>query len=511
MNILGDEALVNVLLQHDGAFKKLLSEAKYANLSQADTDAAIKRTAAWQKTTAAFDQLGTKLMTFLTGPIVDFNTAMQNSIDKTYEQGRALKAMIGPDFYDRIKKSGTSILDAFKEAFKFAFAWLEGRLNSIWKAITGHGLFAAEAAEATGLFRPGAGGSTGPGSSSLGSGPPAGSPSSGPAGASRSFRNKNPGNIKSGNIKYGDFAKTHGSTGQDAEGFAVFSDEAAGKAAQRELWNKKYANTPFESAFPKWSSSGYGPKKFGLSGSGTWAGLNETQKEKLLNDQRRFEGWSSGGTTPVASDSHASRKRLLNRGVGAGALSTTGRHIGGLINVDGTPFHFGSGGGGSQHIPYGDYPITPGTIGPWGAAHGAIGVNNNAIWDSELGRMRSGIELHPGHGSLFTAGCIAIAKGEWPQFKAKVKELYRLGEGADLHVSPSGASITPHHRLHSMLNSQVGAHLAANISDHSRSGNNHHNSSNSEVHVGAVHVIAQDIKPDIQRTSYAMQGNYSLA
>jgi hypothetical protein len=197
---------------------------------------------------------------------------------------------------------------------------------------------------------------------------------------SRSFLNNNP-----GNIRYGEFARAHGATGE-AGGFAVFPNEAAGTSAQRALWGTSgYANLPLGQALSRW---------------GTGA----------------LPGFGGGGPS----------------------------HIGGLLSLGGESFHFGSGGGLRQHIPFGDYPITPGSIGPWGMAHGAIGLNNNAIWDSSLNRMRTGIEMHPGHGdALFTAGCIAIAKGEWPAFKSKVQELMHLHGQAFLHVGRGGASITP--------------------------------------------------------------------
>ena len=53
-------------------------------------------------------------------------------------------------------------------------------------------------------------------------------------GGSRSFRNKNP-----GNIKYGDYAKAHGATGADTEGFAIFPNMETGASAQTALINQK--------------------------------------------------------------------------------------------------------------------------------------------------------------------------------------------------------------------------------------------------------------------------------
>jgi hypothetical protein len=53
-------------------------------------------------------------------------------------------------------------------------------------------------------------------------------------GGSRSFRNKNP-----GNMKYGDFAKEHGATGEDKGGFAIFPNMETGASAQTALINQK--------------------------------------------------------------------------------------------------------------------------------------------------------------------------------------------------------------------------------------------------------------------------------
>jgi hypothetical protein len=123
---------------------------------------------------------------------------------------------------------------------------------------------------------------------------------------------------------------------------------------------------------------------------------------------------------------------------------STATHIGGTIEVEGRQYRFGSGGAGNASIPAGDYPITPGAIGPWGRAHGAIGINNNRIWDERLHRDRQGIELHSGSSdALITEGCIAIAGSQWPEFKARVLQMIRDHGSAYLHVGPNGASITP--------------------------------------------------------------------
>lgn len=117
----------------------------------------------------------------------------------------------------------------------------------------------------------------------------------------------------------------------------------------------------------------------------------------------------------------------------------------GMIDVEGKQYSYGSGGAGPDHphIPYGDYPITPGTVGAWGKEHGAIGLNNNRIWDASLGRAREGIEIHAGASdAAITQGCIAIAGKDWPEFKQRVMDMRDKYGTVYLHVDEHGASVT---------------------------------------------------------------------
>lgn len=116
----------------------------------------------------------------------------------------------------------------------------------------------------------------------------------------------------------------------------------------------------------------------------------------------------------------------------------------GNLQMEGRSYPFGTGGRGRGSIPYGDYPITPGTVGPWGAAHGAIGLNNNSMWDPALRSTRQGIEIHSGSSDAdITSGCIAIAGRNWPQFKAHVLDMIHRYGSVTLHVGPDGARVTP--------------------------------------------------------------------
>jgi len=118
-------------------------------------------------------------------------------------------------------------------------------------------------------------------------------------------------------------------------------------------------------------------------------------------------------------------------------------HIRGNLKLGGVSYAFGSGIDASEpHIPFGDYPITPGEIGAWGQAHGAIGVNHNVIWDPRLGRNREGIEIHCGHlPYLYSHGCVAINPNQWHGFKASLLEFIKEKKTAYLHVHADGAWI----------------------------------------------------------------------
>ena len=155
---------------------------------------------------------------------------------------------------------------------------------------------------------------------------------------------------------------------------------------------------------------------------------------ELARRKERFSGRSAPATAGVES-------------AGAPSHDQSGRphYMGGVGHMEGYgPFHWGSGGVGKGSIPYGDYPITPNTVGPWGASHGAIGLNHNEIQDPLRG-TRSGIEIHKNASEnldrLYTEGCFSVPPSEWPSFKRHL--LGEIEKGPMyLHVHPGGASIT---------------------------------------------------------------------
>lgn len=169
-------------------------------------------------------------------------------------------------------------------------------------------------------------------------------------------------------------------------------------------------------------------------GIGNWSNFNPKLRAALARgDQAQFApaGGGGGGATPSGSPV-------------ARAGESTG-HLDGKISLEGETYDFGSGGHrGANSIPFGSHRITPGTIGPWGQSHGALGIAGNSIWDKTLGRMRTGIEFHAASSaSKLSAGCIAIARGQYARFRAHVLDYVKRNGEAYLTVGADGrASIT---------------------------------------------------------------------
>ncbi len=118
------------------------------------------------------------------------------------------------------------------------------------------------------------------------------------------------------------------------------------------------------------------------------------------------------------------------------------KQITGIIRVGDKEYQFGSGGR-SESIPYGDYLITPDSIGSWGSRHGAIGIANGTMPDPKLHRDRGGIEFHAATNSeLETHGCVSIRTDQWPEFRKQVLALVKENKGLYLHVTDHGASVS---------------------------------------------------------------------
>lgn len=130
------------------------------------------------------------------------------------------------------------------------------------------------------------------------------------SGGTRSWRNRNPGNLKDG-----PFARRMGAIGRDGAGFAVFPDEATGRKAQAALLfdNERYKNLSIRQAIARYApgSDGNDPASYaaqmaraaGVSVDTKLSDLTPAQREKFLDAQRDKEGWRAGTTTGGASAS----------------------------------------------------------------------------------------------------------------------------------------------------------------------------------------------------------------
>jgi hypothetical protein len=262
-------------------------------------------------------------------------------------------------------------------------------------------------------------------------------------------------------MKMGPLARAFGATHADSRGFAIFPDQASGDAAHEALIHSNAYHGLTLNQFARRYAEG-SPAWARTVGSALGIGPNDivnNNDPRLPGAIRRAEGTAGRRSGVQAS---------VNQSAGPGNQS--GRtnayaHQGGMVDVQGTRYHWGSGGGGYASMPFGDYPITPGTIGAWGQAHGALGVNNNQMWDPVLRRMRAGIELHSGSSdALITEGCMAIAGAQWPQFKAQVLRMIATHGHAYLHMGADGASVTPDAPGHTR------AVAGARLRDHIRHG-----------------------------------------
>ena len=66
-------------------------------------------------------------------------------------------------------------------------------------------------------------------------------------------------NFNPGNIRYGDFAKSLGATGQDSRGYAIFPDETTGANAQHKLLSgDRYKDLPLKGIAAVWAPAGDG-------------------------------------------------------------------------------------------------------------------------------------------------------------------------------------------------------------------------------------------------------------
>jgi hypothetical protein len=436
------EGTVDVLAKTDAEYQKLKKDiADLTQLSEADVKAAEKRNAAWEKLKAAATSVGNTFMTNVTPAIVYFDEQMTKALKSGQDN---LQHFSGrwDDWLESLKTSGPSILRAFQEAFKNAFAWLEAKFNWIWSAITGHPLFAAEAAEAlsgqTGAFG-GPGASIGGGATPNAGLGPRGLSGTGPG------RSVGPGGGATGPAFGGGETPAVGAS--QATGGGQLSSAGAARAQQwmnfltndpdlhltREQAKGVVGNFSHESGgFRAYHEAGQ-PANLGGVGDPQWTGTR----------RREFEAWAR------------------------------------------------------SHSEYG--PPQGITAQQQFMKHELLGRESRSL--AALRRARTVDE----------ATRVFESTNERAGIVAMGSRLRRA------HAAPEPqrtSSFMPYG------NAGIGARLAANVSyDHSRSTATTNNSSQ-QTHIGAVNVtvpngdanaIVRDLKPALQRSSFAMQGNYSLA
>jgi hypothetical protein len=194
----------------------------------------------------------------------------------------------------------------------------------------------------------------------------------------------------------------------------------------------------------KWSL-GEGPEGPGAHGgvggsSAGGDGAARVIRASLGGGSRGGGGSGDPATAPPGS------KAAGSSGTGA-EPNQTGRpsHTQGSVTVGGQTFGWASGGRGRGSVPFGDYPINFGDIGPIGKRIGAvasIGGMGGTIDDPRYpGRPRAGIEIHPGSGAtldrLYTQGCFAVPRAQWPAFKRALLDKAKDGP-LMLHIGRDG-------------------------------------------------------------------------
>lgn len=112
---------------------------------------------------------------------------------------------------------------------------------------------------------------------------------------SRSDRNHNP-----GNIKYGTWAKAHGATGQDKDGFATFDDDNVGLGAMTSLLQSKgYNNLSVKDAITKWTAGKPYNYDLGPLSSKRVGDLSSDEFDKVVGTMRTGEGTRYGVPSTV--------------------------------------------------------------------------------------------------------------------------------------------------------------------------------------------------------------------
>jgi len=108
----------------------------------------------------------------------------------------------------------------------------------------------------------------------------------------RSTRNNNP-----GNIKYGKWAKQHGASGKDKDGFAIFPDKSVGSVAMQNLLKSpKYKNKTVSNAIKTWTGGSPYEHDFGGLENKKVADLNPEEFGSIIAGMTYGEDTRYGAT-----------------------------------------------------------------------------------------------------------------------------------------------------------------------------------------------------------------------
>jgi hypothetical protein len=121
--------------------------------------------------------------------------------------------------------------------------------------------------------------------------------------------------------------------------------------------------------------------------------------------------------------------------------------------MEGKTYHYGSGGAGRGSTPPGSYPVNvatnyggKGQLGAIGNRIGSVatvGDLGGTYKDPRYAEPRSGVQIHPASSDrldhLYSQGCFAVARSEWPAFKAHLLDLNkRTPGGLQINVGKDG-------------------------------------------------------------------------
>jgi hypothetical protein len=114
----------------------------------------------------------------------------------------------------------------------------------------------------------------------------------------------------------------------------------------------------------------------------------------------------------------------------------------GKLTMEGVEYTFGSGGRKAGSMPYGTFDIT----GLHRKSQYKFFENNSFyvkdMFDPKVGRNRVGMLIHSQTDldKLYSAGCIAISRKEWPKFKAHLLDYMKRSGSMSITVNPDGTA-----------------------------------------------------------------------